>query len=301
MGTPEFAVCSLQALLDNDYQVLAVFTTPDRKKGRGQAMAISPVKELALKHRIQLFQPEFINKEEWIGVIEEINPDLIVVAAYGQIISKAILDIPKYGCINVHASLLPKYRGASPIHFALLNGETETGVTIMKLDEGMDTGEIIHSAKIKILKHDNLETLHDKLAVAGADLLVKTLPGFLKGKFKPYPQDDDLATYSKILTKKDGRINWEKSSDKILNMIRAYNPWPGTFTNWEGKCLKILAAEISEREFDPGKIVIEGSKFYIGTADKAISVTKLQMEGRRCLLAEEFVRGCNMIDGYYCK
>lgn len=301
MGTPSFAVETLAALVDTGYNIAAVFTAPDRPAGRGQEVKLSEIKKLALYEKLEIYQPEKIRGKEWEEVIGKLKPDLIVVAAFGQIIPRSILDIPKYGCINVHASLLPKYRGASPIHYALLNGETETGVTIMKMDAGMDTGEIISQKKINIEKSDNLESLHDKLAVAGAELLIDSLPKYIGGKIKPIAQEEKGATYSKILKKQDGKIDWRQSSQEIQNMIRAFNPWPGTFTQWEGKCLKIIDATSSDKKLKPGQVNYINNKIFIGTNDLALEVIKIQLEGRNCLIAPEFIKGCSMLDGYYCK
>jgi methionyl-tRNA formyltransferase len=300
MGTPEFAVASLQALLAANCCVKAVFTAPDRPAGRGQQTKQSAVKELALASGLAIYQPVKIRATKWLEAIKEMQPDVIVVAAYGQIIPQSILDIPQHGCINVHASLLPKYRGASPIHFALLEGATKTGVTIMKMDAGIDTGPILSQREIPIKPADNLESLHDALAKLGADLLVETLPKYLSDELKPRPQDESQASYTKILQKKDGQINWQQPAENILNMIRAFNPWPGTFTQWEERCLKIMAAELSDQKLTPGEVKIIKNKLYIGTHDQALMITKLQQAGKNCLLASEFVKGCPMIDGYYC-
>lgn len=302
MGTPQFAVDTLSGLIDSDeFDVVGVFTAPDRPAGRGRELKSSVIKKLAVYEKIDVFQPEKIRQTEWIKKIKELQPDVIVVAAYGQIIPQSILDIPKYDCINVHASLLPKYRGASPIHMALYNGEKETGVTIMKMDAGMDTGSIIESQKLSIKNDDNLSSLHDKLSIMGAELLIKCLPKFIAGEIKPVPQNDEEATYTQILKKKDGKINWSRTSQEIVNMIRGFNPWPGTFTEWEGKCLKILSAQISERDIEPGKVTYHDNHIYVGTKDGAIEVLQLQLEGRNCLIAPEFIKGCSMLDGYFCK
>lgn len=301
MGTPEFAVESLMALKDDDYNMVGVFTAPDRPAGRGQEMKFSAVKRLSLAMKMPIFQPEKIRDKKWVKIIKDLKPDLIVVAAFGQIIPESILNIPTYGCINVHASLLPKYRGASPIHFALLNGEKETGVTIMKMDAGMDTGPTIANFQFPISNEDNLQSLHDKLAVAGAELLLETLPKYLAGELKPVAQDEKKATYTKILQKKDGKIDWHKPAAKIADMIRAFCPWPGTFTEWNGKCLKIVEGAVSDKIVDVGKFEVIDNRLYAGTNTTALEIVKLQMEGRKCLIAQDFLRGCSMIDGYYCK
>ncbi len=301
MGTPEFAVESLMALKDDDYDVVAIFTAPDKPAGRGREVKISAVKRLALVHNMDLYQPEKIRESEWVKKIQEINPDMIVVAAYGQIIPQSILDIPKYGCINVHGSILPKYRGASPIHYALLDGAKETGVTIMKMDAGMDTGDIIQISKTEIVESDNLKSLHDKLAVMGAELILETLPEYISGDLKPVPQKDNEATYTKILKKSDGKIDWKKSAEEIHNKVKAFCPWPGTFTQWGEKCIKIVETNISDKKIDTGKFEMIDNRLYVGTNTTALEIIKLQMEGRKCLLAQDFIKGCSMIDGYYCE
>lgn len=302
MGTPEFAVDSLTGLIDDGrYEIIGVFTAPDRPAGRGQEVKMSPVKQLSIYEKLTIYQPEKIREEKWVETIQKLNPELIVVTAFGQIIPSSILKIPQFGCINVHASILPKYRGASPIHYALLNGEKETGVTIMLMDEGMDTGPVLSTDRIMIEPDDTLSSLHDKLSILGANLLLKTLPDYLSGKIKAAAQDDDEATYSKILKKTDGRIDWQNSSQAILNRIRAFNPWPGTFTEWEGKCLKIIDAQISDQKLKPGQVIFQENHIFIGTSDTALDITKLQLEGRTCLIAPEFIKGCSMLDGYYCQ
>ncbi|MFA4930978.1 MAG: methionyl-tRNA formyltransferase [Patescibacteria group bacterium] len=299
MGTPEFAVHSLQALIDDKYDIIAVFTAPDRKKGRGQQISFSPVKQAALDNNIPVMQPVRIKKTEWVEKIKELQPDIIIVAAFGQIIPQSILDIPTYGCVNVHASLLPKYRGAAPIHYALRNGDKETGITIMKMEAGLDTGDIITNDKLQITNNDNLETLHDKLAVMGANLLIKTLPDYIGGKIQPIKQDESRATVTERLKKEDGRIDWHKSGPEIVNMVRAFNPWPGTFTQWEGKYLKIIAAESSDEKLSPGEVKIDDDQIYIGTADFAVKIIKLQLAGKKTVTASEFSRSGQMRDGHY--
>lgn len=301
MGTPEFAVESLMALKDDDYRIVGVFTAPDRPAGRGRETKISAVKRLSLAFNMPTNQPEKIRDKKWVHTIKKLKPDLIVVAAYGQIVPQSILDIPKYGCINVHASILPKYRGASPIHFALLHGEKETGVTIMKMDAGMDTGEIISSCQVSILKQDNLQSLHDKLAVAGAELLLETLPKYIEKEIMPAIQDEDKATYTKILKKSDGQIDWKRSAEEIHDQVRAFCPWPGTFTQWGEKCIKIVETKISDKKLEAGKFEIIDNNLYVGTETSALEIVRLQLEGRKCLLAQDFIQGCSMIDGYYCK
>ncbi|MFZ5391969.1 MAG: methionyl-tRNA formyltransferase [Patescibacteria group bacterium] len=296
MGTPEFAAGILQSLLNNNFNVVGVVTAPDRPKGRGQKIAMSEVKELALKNKLVVWQPDKVRSEDFFQKLKDILPDLIIVAAYGQIIPKKILELPKFGCINVHASLLPKYRGASPIHYVLLNGEQETGVTIMKMDEGMDTGEIISNFQFPISNKDNLISLYERLAKIGAELLVKTIPDYIAGKIELKKQDNNLASYTKIITKSDGKIDWNMKGRDIFNKIRAFNPWPGTFTNWQERKLKIHSARLTERKFSPGEVIVEDKKIYVGTDDFALEIIDLQLEGRKTVSAENFVLGNKEID-----
>lgn len=296
MGTPEFAVPSLKKLIEK-YKVIAVFTAPDRPAGRGKEIKKSPVKIWAEAKEISVFQPDNIKKTEWVEKIQELKPDLIVVAAYGYIIPQTILDIPKYGCINVHASLLPKYRGASPIHFALLNDESTTGISIMKMDAGMDTGPILAQLAIPINPLDNLPTLHDKLAQTGGSFLIETLEKYLAGKIKAKKQDEQLATYTKILKKDDGRINWKQPSKKILNTIRAFYPWPGAFTSWGGLVLKIISAEPSAINLRPGEVKLQDQLLLIGTGDEAIRIERLQLAGKKPVTAHDFIQGHREIEG----
>ena len=235
IGTSDFACPSLKALVDASYAVLEVITQPDRPKGRGQKMTPPPVKSLALAGQLPIFQPEKLREPSAVAHLKSLRPDLIAVAAYGQILSPAVLSIPPLGCVNVHGSLLPKYRGAAPIARAILMGEKKTGVTTMLMDEGMDTGPILLSEETEITPEDNLESLHDRLAQMGAGLLLKTLDGLETGTVKPRAQDHSRATYAPKISKEEGRINWRSSARDHRNLIRAFDPWPGAYSTWKGK------------------------------------------------------------------
>src|SRR5277367_5093047 len=258
MGTAELSCASLEKLAEK-FSVIAVVTQPDKPKGRDLKLQCSPVKILAQKLNLPILQPAKARDEKFISELRELKPDLIVVVAYGQILPQTILDLPKFGCLNVHTSLLPKYRGASPIQSAILNGEIETGVTIMKMDAGLDTGEIISQACTSILPEDNSQTLHDRLAQLGAELLVATISGYVAGKILPRPQPAEGASYSAKIKKEDGKIDWNEPAEKILNRLRAFTPWPGAFTflKTEAKpqLLKIWKAKILERSGAAGEIL----------------------------------------------
>src|SRR5277367_5405610 len=258
MGTAELSCASLEKLAGT-FSVIAVVTQPDKPKGREMKLQFSSVKILAEKLKLLVLQPAKARDEKFISELRELKPDLIVVVAYGQILPQSILDLPKFGCVNVHTSLLPKYRGASPIQSAILNGETETGVTIMKMDAGLDTGEIISQARTPILPEDNSQTLHDRLAQVGADLLAETIPDYDAGKIPPKPQPAEGASYAAKIKKEDGKIDWNELAEKILNRLRAFTPWPGAFTflktEEKSQLLKIWKAKILERSGAAGEIL----------------------------------------------
>ena len=240
MGTPEFAVPALEALIEK-FDVEAVFTQPDKPKGRGKKLAMSQVKEVAVKHDIKVFQPEKLKKDrETIEELKNIAPDFIIVVAYGQIFSKEILEIPKYGCINLHASLLPKYRGAAPINWAIINGEKVSGNTTMFMDEGLDTGDMLLKSEAQITDSMTAGELHDKLMEQGGELLVNTIKGIMDGKIKRIKQEDDKSCYSPMLSKETGKIDWTKGGKKINNLIRGLNPWPLASTHYNGEVKKIV-------------------------------------------------------------
>lgn len=294
MGTPDFAVPSLKALCKGGYDVSLVVTQPDRPKGRGRKVIPPPVKVVAQSLRINVIQPVSINNDDFIDNITRLKPDIFIVVAYGHILSKNILALPKTGSINLHASLLPKYRGPGPIQWAIINGEKETGITTMIMDEGMDTGDILLSAKDTINPDDTSATLHDRLAALGANLLIKTLKAFESDSINPIPQDHTQATYAPLLKKSDGRIDWKRDAQYLATFIRGVTPWPGAFTFHEKKRLKIfsahpLSADVSEI---PGT-VIKGfpDELRIATGKGALSVTEIQGASGKRLFIKDFLRG----------
>ncbi len=292
MGTPDFAVPSLKKLIDEGYDVKLVVTQPDRPAGRGKKLTSPPVKVVAEKSGIPVYQPERIKEnKELKRELLNIEPDLIVVAAYGKILPEWLLNLPKYGTINVHASLLPKYRGASPIQWALLNGEEETGVTIMKVIPKLDAGDIISQRRVKIEKEDNAQTLHDKLAKAGAELIVETIPRYISGEIKPVPQNEEEATYCPQIKKEMGKIDWSRSSEEIFNQVRAFTPWPSAFTKFRGKLVKITKAQPVEGTGKPGEVIRADRELIVATGSGALKIERLKPEGRKEISGEEFIRG----------
>ena len=294
MGTSPFAVPSLKILLKTGKNIVGVFTQPDRPQGRGLKIRISLIKELALKKRLSLFQPEKINRDESVEIIRSLSPDLIVVVAFGQIISQRILDIPRFSSINVHASLLPKYRGAAPINRAIIQGEKETGITTMIMDKGLDTGNILLQRKVVILPDENAGELHDRLAFLGAEVLKETLEKLVKGGLTPYKQEESEASYAPPLKKEEGLIDWKKPAETIYNHIRGMNPWPGAFTYLEGKILKVFYAKhvISETLCEPGKVVKTSDEgIVVSTVEGHVLLTEIQLENHRRMSAALFLRG----------
>lgn len=289
-GTHEFAVTILQKLLEaNTLEVVCVITQPDEPVGRKHVLTPPPVKIFAEKYNIPVLQPHSL--KSFILPVFDNQVDLHIVAQYGKIIPKNIIEAPKFGTLNVHTSLLPKYRGASPIQFALLHGETETGVTIMKMDEGMDTGPILLQKKIAILKDETYLELNSRLAEVGANLLLETLPQYIDGSLLPVPQKESEMTLTKLLSREDGKIDWTKTSSEIYNQFRALTPWPGVWTTWQGKRLKLLSVRPSEKNVLPGVIESENNLIYIGTSLGSIEVQELQLEGKNALLAKDFLSG----------
>lgn len=293
MGTPEFAVPSLKSLIESSDEVCAVVTQPDKPKGRGMVLTPSPVKVLTLAHNIPVFQPERINSD-FAAKLKEIAPDMIVVAAYGKILPKFVLDIPKYGCINVHASLLPKYRGAAPINWAIINNENETGITTMLMDEGMDTGRMLLKEAVKISKDDTAGTLHDKLKEVGAGLLIKTLNEIRHGAIAPIEQDNSQATYAPMLKKHDCHIDWNKDAVSIRNLVRGLNPLPGAYTYIDKRILKIYKGDVKSGNVDEkaGTVVDVSSKgIEVAAGNSIFVITELKPENKNKMTAKEFIRG----------
>lgn len=294
MGTPDFAVGTLEALVQAGHEVVLAVTQPDKPKGRKQTFAAPPVKEKAIQLHIPVFQPRRVRDPEALERLSAYEPELIVVAAFGQLLPKELLELPKYGCINVHASLLPKYRGAAPIQWAILNGDDVTGVTIMRMDVGLDTGDMIAKTRLSILPEDTGGTLFDRLAEAGARLCVETIPAIVDGTAVYTPQDECAATKVGMISKKDGCIDFSRSAKEIECQVRGLNPWPGTYTFLEGKTLKIWAAEVCAGgdTGDAGKIAfIKKDCFGVQTGDGILVCREVQLEGKKRMPAEDFLRG----------
>jgi len=301
MGTPEFAVPSLQELDKSHYDVTLVVTQPDRPKGRGRKVIPSSVKKTAISLGYEVIQPVSIKTDNFKEIIQKHKPDIFVVVAYGHILTKDILEIPIIGSINIHASLLPAYRGSAPIQWAIINRERETGVTTMFMDEGLDTGDILFSSKLEIAPDDTSATLHDRLAKLGADLLVKTIKAIETKEIIPVPQDHKKATYAPLLKKNDGHINWKKSAEDIEAFIRGINPWPGAFTFYGNKRLKILASMpiLTDSTAAPPGTIIKGftDELRIATGKGALSILKIQGESGKQLYIKDFLRGCSIPAG----
>lgn len=295
MGTPEFAVHPLEALAANGFSLVAVYTQPDRPSGRGQTLEESPVKKAAKKYNVKILQPESLKSSEAIRELGELKPDAIVVAAYGQILRQSVLGIPSFGCINIHPSLLPQYRGVAPVPAAILKGDMFTGVSIMLLDKGVDTGPILTRAQIPILPQDTTGVLMDKLSRIGAQLLMETLSRWFRKEITPQPQSEAGVTYTKLMTKEAGQIDWELPAVQLWRQVRAYQPWPGCYTRWQGKQLKIIEAmPLAGESGEPGKVVEVKNgvaAFGVVTGDGILGVVKLQMEGKKVVIADEFLRG----------
>ncbi|MEE1281247.1 MAG: methionyl-tRNA formyltransferase [Acutalibacteraceae bacterium] len=290
MGTPEFAVLPLDAIIKAGHNVTGVFTQPDKPKGRGYTLTPPPVKVRALENEILVFQPTSMKDGEALKILEELNPDVIVVVAYGKILPKAILDLPKYGCVNVHASLLPKYRGAGPIQWCVLNGEEETGVTTMKMAEGLDTGDMLLKSATKIGENETAGELHDRLSQMGADLIVDTLTALENDSVVPEKQDDSLSNYAPMLTKELCKIDWNKSAQEIHNQVRGLNPWPVATAVVNGKKVKVFATTISEKNGEAGKVLCE-NPLTVACGEKSLVIHELQLEGKKRMKSDDFVRG----------
>ena len=324
MGTPDFAVGTLQALIDSPkYELRAVFTQPDKERGRGKVLQMPPVKETALAAGIPVYQPERIREQQWLDVLKELRPDVIVVVAFGQIIPEEILKLPPGGCVNVHASLLPKYRGAAPIQWAVINGEHESGVTTMRMDTGLDTGDMILKETVTLAPDETGGSLFDRLSAVGASLLIRTLDAISDGtaQYEKQPQESPTP-YAAMLKKKDGRVDWTKSAEEIERLIRGLNPWPSAYTSYRGKTLKLWAAEASgeffggadahvQRESETGVSAIRAAEIQAGVEEEMpgtvaaitktslkihtgkglLSILELQPEGKKRMPVDAFLRG----------
>ena len=298
MGTPDFAVPPLRVLTEQANAGLAVagvVTRPDKPVGRKQRVVFSPVKQFALEHEIPVYQPGPLRRPEALALLRDLSPDLIVVAAFGQILPSDVLALPLHGCLNVHASLLPRWRGASPINAAILAGDAETGVTIMLMDVGLDTGPALARRATPIGAEETAGELSDRLALLGAELLVETVPRWLAGVITPEPQDESQATTTRLLQKGDGRLDWQRPADELARQVRAYTPWPGAFTTWERRTVKILRARAIPFETDlpPGACVASAgdSSLAVICGEGALALEVIQLEGKRAMLAAEVVRG----------
>jgi len=297
MGTPDFAATILQDLLQTEHEILGVVTQPDKQKGRGHELSYSPVKELALQHGLTVYQPTKVKEEAFLQMVRELAPEVIVVAAFGQILPKVFLDIPCNGCINVHASLLPKYRGAAPIQYSILDGEEETGITIMHMDVGIDTGDIILQAKLSIEPEETGGSLFNKLAVLGGGLLIEALEKIKNKTAERIPQDNEKASYVKMISKEMGKIDFIQPAIQIERLIRGLNPWPTAYTFLEGKTLKLWKAEVKQESYDavPGEVVaLNKDSIAVKTGEGILIIKELQLEGKKRMPADAFLRGCGI-------
>lgn len=300
MGTPDFSVGTLEALVEAGHEVVLAVTQPDKPKGRGKEMQFTPVKECAIKHQIPVYQPRRIREAECVEELRKYNADIMVVVAFGQILPKEILEMTPYGCVNVHASLLPKYRGAAPIQWAILDGEKVTGVTTMQMNEGLDTGDMLLKIELPIESKETGGSLHDKLASAGAMLCVETLKRLEEGSITPIPQGDSPTSYAKMLDKRLGNIDWKKDAVQIERLIRGLSPWPSAYTNWNGKVMKIWDAKVLEENtsFAPGTIAkVEKDAFYVQTGTGVLQIFELQIPGKKRMDAGSFMRGYQVQEG----
>jgi methionyl-tRNA formyltransferase len=300
MGTPDFAVPSLHLLSREGYDVALVVTQPDRPKGRGRKRVAPPVKRKALELNLEVLQPSTLNSKKFTDQIKHIQPDFLVVIAFGHILSEKILQLPKFGAINIHASLLPEYRGPAPIQWAIINGDSQTGITTMFMDKGMDTGNVLLTKKEPILPEDTAATLHDRLANTGADLLIKTLKDYAAHKLIPIAQDHSKATYAPLLKKQDGHINWQKSAEELEPFIRGMTPWPGAFTFHNETRLKILkAAPIPERVAEAAGTILKAfpDELRVATGKGALSILEIQGPSGKRLGVADFLRGYKLPPG----
>lgn len=299
MGTPDFAVGPLEAMIEAGHKITAVVTQPDKPRGRGKEMAASPVKECALKHGIPVLTPVKIKTEEAIEELRKYPADIFVVAAFGQILSEEILNMPPYGCVNIHASLLPKYRGAAPIQWSIIDGKKETGVTIMQMDKGLDTGDILFQQKVEITADETGESLFDKLAETGSSLIVDALAKIEKGEVTPVKQEDDKSSYAKMLTKSTGKIDWNKSAAEIERLVRGLNSWPSAYTGYKGKQLKIWKARVAEdMGGKPGCVAkVTKDEVFVHTGEGSLVLTEIQLEGKKRMSTKEFLLGRSFAKG----
>jgi methionyl-tRNA formyltransferase len=298
MGTPDFAVPALDALVDAGHHVIGVFTNPDRKSGRGKKVRQTPVKKAALRHDVDVFQPKKVRgNDEAYERLAAWEPEVAVVAAYGQILPQRFLDLPEHGCINIHASLLPKYRGAAPINWCIIRGETETGITTMQMEAGLDTGPMLLQRSTPIGELETAGELHDRLSEMGADLIVETLEQLEAGTLEATPQDDDEATYAPMMSKEDGRIDWSEPAADVANLIRGVNPWPGGFTFHDDDRIKLHLARPVEGDGRPGEIIVADRKLVVAAGAGAVDCLELQAPGKRAMDALDFLNGYELHPG----
>ncbi|MCI8494347.1 MAG: methionyl-tRNA formyltransferase [Lachnospiraceae bacterium] len=295
MGTPDFAVGTLEALIQAGHEILLVVTQPDKPKGRGKSMQFPPVKEAALSHDISVYQPRRVRKPECVDYLRKYQADIIVVVAFGQILPCEILAMPKYGCVNVHASLLPKYRGAAPIQWAVINGERVTGVTTMRMDEGLDTGDMIMKEEVELVPEETGGSLFDRLAQTGAELCVRTLEAIQDGTAVYIPQDHEAATHTTMIKKELGEMDWSRPAKELECLIRGLNPWPSAYTHLNGKTLKIWKAIVVAQEMEkqePGVVTaVEKDRIVVQTGDGQLALLEVQMEGKKRMATDAFLRG----------
>lgn len=294
MGTPDFSVGALESIIQAGHEVVAVVTQPDKPKGRSSQMQFPPVKECALRHGLTVLQPVKVKTPEWVECLRQFEADIFVVAAFGQILSKEILDMPRYGCVNIHASLLPKYRGAAPINWAIINGEKETGVTIMQMNEGVDTGDILTKKIVPIAPKETAETLFEKLAKAGAELIVETLPKLENGEITPVAQDESQSSHVKMMSKSLGKINWTSDAVQIERLVRGLNSWPSAYTFYQGKSVKIWNCDVldNDTQVNPGTIInVDKDSIEVATGNGVIKILELQLEGKKRMDAKTFLLG----------
>ncbi len=301
MGTPEFSVPTLQCLYDAGHEIVGVVTQPDKPKGRGGAVSFPPVKERALALSLPVYQPRRVREKEFIQTVEQLAPDVAVVVAFGQILPQAFLDIPRYGCINVHASLLPRYRGAAPIQRVVIDGEKETGITIMQMDAGLDTGDMLAQERIAIAADETGGSLHDKLMVMGGPLLLTVLKEIEEGREVRTPQTGETC-YASMLDKALGNVDWNDGADRIERLVRGLNPWPSAYTRWNGKTIKLWKAFVrqpqeAEAAAEPGTVVRLGETIDVRTGEGVLQISELQLEGKKRMDAAAFLRGAHMQAG----
>lgn len=294
MGTPDFAVPAIESLHNEKFDIPLVVTQKDRPRGRGKKLQPTAVKKKAIELGLDVYQPENINSSESVEILKEIEPDFIVVAAYGQILKKEILSIPKYYCVNIHGSLLPKYRGAAPIHWAIINGEKETGITIMEMEEGLDSGPILLQSSIEIKEDDDTGKIHDKLSILGSEMIVEALNKIKDGSIKKESQDEKKATYASKITKDMGKIDWNDKGINIKNKVMGLKPWPSAYTDYEGEYMKIHKVNVVDKFMDGenGEVVkVSDNGIFVNCVDSCVVLKKIQMPGKKKLLVDEYLRG----------